>query len=55
MRMSQCFPESYEHSGGNIKFKLDLSNYATKADLKQTSVIDISTMASKIDLVGLKT
>ena len=31
IRMSQYFPEPYERFGGNVKVKLDLSNYATKA------------------------
>ena len=55
MRTSQCFPEPYKHSSGNVKFELDLSNYATKADLKEASGIHTSTMASKTDLAGLKT
>ena len=37
--MSQCFPESYEYSGGNVKFELNLSNDARKANLKATSLI----------------
>ena len=32
--MSQCFPKTYEPFGGDINVKLDLSNYATKADIK---------------------
>ena len=31
------FPYQYERSGGNVKVKLDLSNYATKADLTTRS------------------
>ena len=31
--MSDYFPE-HKYSGGRVKVKLDLSNYATKADLK---------------------
>ena len=31
--MSQYFPEPYEHSGGNVKVELDLSNYAKTAEL----------------------
>ena len=31
--MSECFPEP-KSSGGRVKVELDLSNYATKTDLK---------------------
>ena len=34
--MSQYFPKPYESFGGDISFKVDLSNYATKSDLKNT-------------------
>ena len=33
--MNQYFPKPYEKSGRNIQVELDLSNYATKADLKE--------------------
>ena len=45
--MSECFPKLYECSDGNINVKLDLSNYATKADLKGATDIDTSNLASK--------
>ena len=32
--MSQYFPKPYELFGGDINVKVDLSNYATKTDLK---------------------
>ena len=32
--MSQYFPKPYEPFGGDINVKVDLSNYATKTDLK---------------------
>ena len=32
--MNQHFPEPIRGFGGNINFKVDLSNYATKADIK---------------------
>ena len=38
-----------------INVKVDLSNYATKADLKNTTLIDASQLASKSDLAILKT
>ena len=31
--MSQYFPKQYEPFGGEIIFKVDLSNYAAKSDL----------------------
>ena len=52
--MSQYFPQAYEHSGGNLKVELDLSNYAMKAYLKEATVIDTYTLASKTDLASLK-
>ena len=35
----------YENSGGNIKVELDLSNYATKTDLKDITHVDASSFA----------
>ena len=35
------FPEPYLHNKSRIKVKLDLSNYATKSDLK--SALDVDT------------
>ena len=32
--MSQNFPKPYESFEGNINVKVDLSNYATKSDIK---------------------
>ena len=31
--MSQYFPKLFRNFGGNIKIKVDLSNYATKTDI----------------------
>ena len=53
--MGQYFPEAHEHSDGNVKVELDLSNYVTKANLKGATGIDNSTLASKTVLAGLKT
>ena len=33
-QMSQYFPKPYEPFGGDINVEVDLSNYATKTDLK---------------------
>ena len=38
--MSQCFPKPYEPFDGDINVKVDLSNYATKADIKNILHVD---------------
>ena len=48
--MSQYFPKPYEAFGGSINVKVDLSNYATKADNKNISHIDTSSFALKTNL-----
>ena len=53
--MSQYFPKSFRNFGGNINVKVDLSNYATKADTKNNSHLDTSSLAIKINLLSLKT
>ena len=53
--MSQCFPKPYEPFGGDINVKVDLSNYATKTDLKNVSHVDVSSFALKSNLASLKT
>ena len=53
--MSQYFPKPYEPFGGDINVKVDLSNYATRADIKNTSHVDTSTFALKKNLATLKT
>ena len=53
--MTQYFPKLYEPFGGDINVKLDLSNYATKADLKNATVVNKSPLASKSDLASWKT
>ena len=52
--MSQCFPP-YRSSREDIRVKLDLSNYATKTDLKNVTHVDVSSFASKTNLAALKT
>ena len=37
--MSQYFPKPYELFGGDINVRVDLSNYVTKADLKEEQVL----------------
>ena len=53
--MSQYFPKPYEPFGGDINVKVDLSNYATKADIKNISHVDTSSFALKTNLDSLKT
>ena len=45
--MSEYFSKPYEPFGGDISVKLDLSNYATKADLKVATEVDTSNLAGK--------
>ena len=51
--MSEYFPKP-NSLGANEKFELDLSNYATKADLKNAIGVDTSSFAKKTDLANLK-
>ena len=54
--MSQYFPKPFNsHFGDSIKVKIDLCNYATKADIKNISHIDTSSFVLKTDLANLKT
>ena len=53
--MSQYFPKPFRSFGGNINVKVDLSNYATKADIKNISHVDTSNFALKTNLANLKT
>ena len=53
--MSQNFPKRYEPFDGDINVKDDLSNYATKADIKNISHVDTSSFALKTNLASLKT
>ena len=53
--MSQYFPKSFRNFGGNINVKVDLSNYATKADIKNISHVGSSSFALKSNLAILKT
>ena len=53
--MKQHFSKPYEPFGGDIDFKVDLSNYATKADIKNISHVDTSSFALKSNLASLKT
>ena len=45
----------YKSSSNNVKVELDLTNYATKTNLKNITHVDVSSFASKTNLVALKT
>ena len=53
--MSQYFPKPYESFSGDVNVKVDLSNYATKTDIKNIAYIDTSSFTSKSNLASLKT
>ena len=53
--MSQYFPKPFRSFGGNINVKVDLSNYATKADIKNITHVDTLSSALKTNLANLKT
>ena len=52
--MSKYFPKRYEPFGGDINIKVDLSNYATKADIKNITHVDTSGFALKTNLASIK-
>ena len=54
-KISKYFPEPYRAFGRDINVKVDLSNYATKADIKNITHIDTSGFALKTNLASLKT
>ena len=54
-KMSQYFPKPYEPFGGDINVKVDLSNYATKDDIKNITHVDTSSFALKTNVANLKT
>ena len=51
--MSECFPKP-KPLRAIVKVELDLSNYATKADLKNVTGVDTLNLAKQTDLVNLK-
>ena len=57
--MSQYFPKLFRSFGENVKVKVDLSNYATKTDLKNVDTlkthVDTSRFALKTNLASLNT
>ena len=55
IKMSQYFPKRYDSFGEDINVKVDLSNYATKANIKNISHVDTSNFSLKSNLSSLKT
>ena len=55
IKISQYFPKSFKSFGRNINVKVDVSNYASKTDLKNVRQIDTSHFALKTNLASLKT
>ena len=51
--INQDFPK-LKSLEANVKAELDLSNYATKADLKNATGVDTLDFAEKADLASLK-
>ena len=47
--MSQYFTKPCEPFGGDINVEVDLSNYATKTDLKNVAHVAVSSFALKSD------
>ena len=45
-KLSQYFPQPFSCFGGNMNVKVDLSNHATKTDLKNVTHVDTSSLAS---------
>ena len=45
----------YKSSSNNVRVEFDLTNYATKTDLKNITHVDVSSFASKTNLAALKT
>ena len=53
--MSPFFLKPYEPFGGDVNVKVDLSNCAAKTDLKNVTLVDVSSFALKANLLSLKT
>ena len=53
--MSEYFPKAFRSFGTNVNVKVDLSNYATKTDLKNVTHVDTSSFVLKTNLSNLKT
>ena len=54
-KLSQYFPQPFRCFGGNMNVKVDLSNHATKTDLKNVTHVDTSSFSLKKNLANPKT
>ena len=52
--MSQYFHKPFRSFQGKINVKVDLSNYAAKANIKNITHVETSSFALKTNLVNLK-
>ena len=55
IKIIKFYPGLYEPFSGDITVTVDLSNYATKTDLKNVTHVDTSSFALKTNLATLKT
>ena len=55
IKNESIFLKKYEPFGENINIKVDLSNYATKNNVKNVTHADTSSFALKTNLASLKT
>ena len=55
IKMSPYFPKRYETFGRDINVRVNLSNYATKTDIKNISHVDTLSFALKPNWASLKT
>ena len=53
--MSEYFPKPHKSFREDIKIRVELSNYAEKADIKNIDHVDTSNFALKTNLANLKT
>ena len=53
--MSRKYFPPYGSSSNNVKVELDLANFATKDDVKNITLVYVSSFASKTNLAALKT
>ena len=51
--MSQYFPKWFRSFGGNINVKVDTSNYATKADLKNVTQTILASLKTEVDKLNI--
>ena len=54
IKMSQYFPKPFRSFGENIKVKVDLSNYATKADLKNVMKNFLASLKTEVDRLDIE-